>query len=635
MTCIPWLGGNSPGQCKLSLSDSQKRTELLHEFIYYIFDSIITPLIRTNFYVTESQVHRNHLFYFRHDVWRRLTEQPLAELTTTMLQEVKPAKAQRILARRCLGHGSLRFLPKTTGIRPILNLRRRALIKTNRAGKKGLYLGPSINSSVTPIYNMLNYERTRQPGGLGSTLQSLGEIHPRLKRFKECLQARQGNLPPDRLQQHLYFVKLDIQSCFDTIPQHKLIRLVERLVSEESYHITKHAEIRQSDDSSRSWQSHGSKQAKAVRKFVNRATPATRPVSLPDAISSGTTGQRKDTVFVDALAQKEYNTEDLLDLLDEHVRNNLVRIGRKYFRQRSGIPQGSVLSSILCNFFYAELEKEVLGFLDSDDALLMRLIDDFLLVTSDVQLARRFLRVMTKGYPAYGVSVNPAKSLVNFTASVDGIQIPRLLGSSLFPYCGNLIDTHTLDIYKDQERAVEGGDSAATSLSNSLTVESARGPGCSFHRKALSFLMHQLQPMYLDTRHNSLTTVLSNLYSNLVTCAMKMHQYMKSLPGRARPLPQVIIRTIRDVLQSAYRSCQAKQSVAAGESICSVHQAQVQYLGSAAFRFVLNRKQTRYPEVLRWLDLIGKAARPTSNPVAVRLGQVVRRGNLTFDGWRF
>lgn len=627
-------------QCKLSLSDSKKRSELLYEFIYYIFDSILIPLIRTNFYVTESQVHRNRLFYFRHDVWRRLTEQPLSQLTATMLQEVKQSKAQRMLSRRSFGSSSLRLLPKAMGVRPIFNLRRRMPIKTSWAGSKGFFLGPSINSTMTPIHNMLNYEKSRNPDRLGSAMQSLGELHPRLKRFKEHLQRQQGDLG---LQKPLYFVKLDIQSCFDTIPQHKLIRLVERLVSEEAYHITKHAEIRQSDELNRFWPMPG-RQAKAVRRFVGRAAPATKPVHLPNVIASGATGQRKDTVFVDTLVQKEHSTEDLLDLLDEHVRSNLVRIGKKYFRQLHGIPQGSVLSSMLCNFFYAELEREVLGFLKEDEALLLRLVDDFLLVTTRVPLATRFLQVMLKGHPAYGVSVNPDKSLVNFTASVGGIQIPRLVGSSLFPYCGNLIDTRTLEVYKDQERVLEGGDSAAATISNSLTVELARTPGRTFHRKVLASLMIQMHPMYLDTRHNSSTVVLLNLYSSFVTCAMKMYQYMKSLSSRMHPSPQVMIKTIGDVIQSAFNLCQAKRSEnlpghagfgACSPFACSVQRPQVQYLVAMAFRYVLSRKQTRYAAVLRWLEMEWKAARPNSDRAAVRMAQVVRKGNSMFAAWRF
>lgn len=116
ITSIPWLEPpkltSESSQCKLSQSDMQKRTELLHEFIHYLFDSILIPLIRTHFYVTESQSHRNRLFFFRHDVWRRLTEQPLATLKSNVFEELKPEMAQKVLGRRSLGYSFLRLLPR-------------------------------------------------------------------------------------------------------------------------------------------------------------------------------------------------------------------------------------------------------------------------------------------------------------------------------------------------------------------------------------------------------------------------------------------------------------------------------------------------------------------------------------------
>ncbi|KAF9883083.1 hypothetical protein FE257_004117 [Aspergillus nanangensis] len=636
ITQLPWLqplasqACKAPQPAKLSLTDLQKRKELFHEVIYYIFDSILVPLIRSNFYVTESQTHRNRLFYFRHDVWRRLTQQPLKNLRVSMFEELKLDKANHVLNRRSLGYGSLRLLPKATGIRPIMNLRRRMMQKNTWAGKTRQFLGPSINTTVAPISNMLNYEKSQNPSHLGSGVLSIGDIYSRLKGFKRYLSLDRPDLAPHR---PLYFVKLDIQSCFDTIPQERLIQVIEKVVSEQAYNMTKHVEMRPPTDFGGLGQQG---QSKATRRFVGRATPAANPQHLGEAISTGKINHRRNTVFVDTQTMKEHNADDLLELLNEHINNNLVKHGREYFRQRNGIPQGSVLSSLLCNLFYAEMERDVLGFLQTEDALLLRLIDDFLLITSDSKLAMRFLHVMIQGQPAYGVSVNPTKSLVNFAATVDGVHIPRLIDTSLFPYCGNLINTHTLEIHRDHERVLEGNDSAAVTLANSLTVESARAPGRSFHRKIIFAFVLLMHPMYFDTIHNTLTVVLSNLYANFMTSAMKMYRYMRQLPGRAHPGPKIICQTIQDAMHLTHRILQRQ-----GESRCEkstsnvVSRSHVQYLAAMAFRFVLGRKQTRYATVLRWLDGVAKQARPRSDQKCIQLAQVVRNGNIMYGGWRF
>jgi telomerase reverse transcriptase len=102
-------------------------------------------------------VHRYRMFYFRHDVWRSLAEPALVSLKSTMFEEIKLEKALKILESRSLGFSQVRLLPKQTGIRPIMNLRRRALKK----GSRNL-LGPSINAVLTPVYNVLSYEKASQ-----------------------------------------------------------------------------------------------------------------------------------------------------------------------------------------------------------------------------------------------------------------------------------------------------------------------------------------------------------------------------------------------------------------------------------------------------------------------------------------
>ena len=629
VTHISWLAPpnlrNSSGSAnqKLALSDFQKRTELMYEVIYYIFNFILIPLIRTNFYVTESQTHRNRLFYFRHDVWQSLTEQPMVDIKTKMFEQLNPEKVHVMLGKRSLGLGALRLLPKSAGLRPILNLKKRFLMKSQWGNKK-TYLGASVNSNLAPIHNMLNYERERCPEKLGSSLMSIGDMHSRLKDFKNQLGRRTPVSAGPKTGQfpQFFFVKLDIQACFDTIPQKKLLQLIEHLVSEEAYHVTRYVAI------------NPSMQGRAKRRYLGRAAPLAKQQYFPDLAAGGTSGAA-NTVYVDTIKQKEHDADELLCLLEEHVRNNLVKIGKHYFRQRNGIPQGSVLSSLLCNFFYAQLEQQDLNFLRPADSLLLRLVDDFLLITTDADQATEFLQVMHRGQPAYGVSVNPAKSMANFTAAADGIYLPRLEGSRLFPYCGCLIDTHTLEIHKDQDRMLEGGASAAATLSDTLTVETSRLPGRSFHRKMLALMRPQLHSMYLDADHNTRDVVLANLYTGFISAAMKMYRYMKALPGRAHLQHPIIIQTIKDLVHQTASQIQARRVSRPAPLTCFVQPSQLQYLASAAFRFVLRRKQTRYAPVLQWLDSLWRASRPATNTEALRLLRVVRKGDALFEAWRF
>jgi telomerase reverse transcriptase len=72
----------------------------------------------------------------------------------TMFEEVKLEKAKKLLSSRKLGFSQVRLLPKDTGVRPIMNLKRRAL----KPGSKK-YLGSSINTVLAPVYNAFTYEK--------------------------------------------------------------------------------------------------------------------------------------------------------------------------------------------------------------------------------------------------------------------------------------------------------------------------------------------------------------------------------------------------------------------------------------------------------------------------------------------
>ncbi len=442
-------------------SDLQKRREIFLEFLYYVFDSLLIPLIRSNFHVTESNAHQNRLFYFRHDVWRTMTEPAMTNIKLTMFEDIKTLKAKKLLDARTLGFSQIRLLPKVNGLRPITNLRRR--VTKLQDGK--VALGRSVNSVMTPVFNALDFEKRREPGLIGSALFSVGDMYPKLRAFATKLGC--GNA----LNRTLYFAKADAKSCFDTIPQRKVVKLMEQITSGDVYRLARHSEIkctrtyhyRRADDV---------EMLKPTRKFITTAKAAIDFTTFDEFVDGGRADDKKNTIFVESVVPTSQKRERLLDLLEEHVQMNLLKVGKKFYRQKAGIPQGSVLSSLLCNFFYAQLEKEYFAFLEPDESLLLRLIDDFLLITTNKDHAKRLLQTMHDGVEEYGVEVNPAKSLANFDVEINGHQVPRSMDDLKFPYCGNLIDTRTLTITKDRDRRKRTGMASAIYRMTALTRDS-------------------------------------------------------------------------------------------------------------------------------------------------------------------
>jgi telomerase reverse transcriptase len=310
---------------------------------------------------------------------------------------------------------------------------------------------------------------------------SVGEIYGRIKAFA-------AGLPHPRPR--LFFAKVDVRAAFDTIPQTAVLRLMGTIpdAARRQYTIAKHVEVKPSDGAAPAKSGAGPSAGSVPQgsKRWHSAAVADSFAPFPDRVDADLAPGRKNTIFVDAAVSHMHSTLSLLTLLAEHVDTNIVKIGKKYYRQRSGVPQGSVVSSMLCNYFYGDLEARHLGFLAADDgsregSLLMRLVDDFLLITTDEARAARFVRTMHAGVPEYGVAVNPAKTLVNFDLVVEGRPVPRVHeGAGGFPYCGTLIDCRTLEISRDRARG------AGVAVEDCLTVDRGRMPGQNFRRKMLS-----------------------------------------------------------------------------------------------------------------------------------------------------
>ncbi|OAA82106.1 Telomerase ribonucleoprotein complex - RNA-binding domain protein [Akanthomyces lecanii RCEF 1005] len=611
---LQWLQLPGYNGQKHSQQEALKQLEIFHELLYYIFDSLVIPLARNTFYVTESNNHRYQVFYFRQDVWKMVSERAMCAIKDGMLEELKVGDIQRTIDSRRLGFSQIRLLPKGAALRSITNLRRRFPSKHNNK-----ILGPSINTILAPIHNVLKLEKHLNPSNLGATLFSVGDIYKRLKEFRSQLPTP---LP------RLYFVKADVQSAFDTIPQEAVLKLMTAIPSQANYKVFKHAEVRAGERSltgtSTAIHDDNGTAAKTPPKPSRRwnwtAYPSdeSRPfLQRLDGHSSGHSSvaaaarQRKNTVFVNSAAQSRHDTRGLLRLLAEHVTDNHIKVGKKLYRQRRGIPQGSVLSSYLCNYFYADLEAKHLGFLREDSSsVLLRLIDDFLLITTDKRKAQRFAAVLHRGVPEYGVQVSSKKSLANFAVSVaarsgdgDGqqqqqqpVQIATVDSGADFPYCGVLINCRTLAVRKDVQRDQQ------IDVFNTLTVEHSRAPGQNFERKVLHTFKIQSHLMFYDTSHNSRATVFKTLRAAFRQTALKMWAYMRALGRASRPRPDVVKLTIMRTAEASYLILTNRFRKLKNQGYeCDIRKSQVARLAYEAFEEILSTKQTQHVEVVSWL----------------------------------
>ena len=602
---ISWLQPpNMPGNQKLAMSEVKKRLEILHEIVYYVFDSLIMPTIRGNFYVTESGPYRNQLFYFRHDVWRKLTEPSLAMMRLNLYEQIPTSQVRRVLDSKRLGYSYVRLLPKADGTRPITNLRRR-VVKT--VGGRRI-LGPSINTQLNPVFCALTYERHHDPAHLGGTILSIGGLRDKLKAFSGTVKSSK-----------LYFVKADVQSCFDSIPQRELLHTIEEILKHSHYRVMKYAQLK-STVVKRPDGSTGSRP-----RFPSLARPASSDDSSTASVVAHMLKQKAGLVVAETGMQKLWRSSQLLKLLQEHVQSNIVKMGRKHFRQADGIPQGSVLSSILCSYFYSAFEAEYLGFLNSS-CLLVRLIDDFLLITTERCKAQRFLQVMTTKHETYGISVNPDKTLASFDVLIKGKKIPRHSGREAFPYCGVAIDTNTLELRKERQRK-------DVFVQNGLTVDTSKHAGASLRRKVLASLKIQMQPMLLDPALNSTRRITVTLLEAFAEAGMKMHRYLKIMRTAHRPSQQHLITIVEGMIGAAMQySRSGDQITNEGQRGTNLTRNRVCWIAAASLERVLSVKQSQYPFVLQWLRSLLKHSEASMCMSRKSLEKLLEDSRRHFEG---
>ncbi|XP_021542783.1 telomerase reverse transcriptase isoform X2 [Neomonachus schauinslandi] len=367
-----WLRG-SPGARCVPAAEHRRREEILSRFLCWLMGTYVVELLRSFFYVTETTFQKNRLFFYRKSVWSQLQSIGIRQhFTRVHLRELSAADVRRHQeARAALLTSRLRFLPKPSGLRPIVNMDYVLGARTFRRDKKVQHL----TSQVKTLFSVLNYERARRPSLLGASVLGMDDIHRAWRAFVLRMRAR------DPAPQ-LYFVKVDVTGAYDALPQDRLVEVIANVIrpQENTYCVRQYAMVR------RTAQGH-------VRKSFKRhvSTFADLPPYMRQFVERlQETSSLRDAVVIEQSSSLNETSSGLFHLFLRLVHNHVIRIGGKSYVQCQGIPQGSILSTLLCSLCYGDMESRLFPGIQQDGVLL-RLVDDFLLVTPHLTQAQAFL----------------------------------------------------------------------------------------------------------------------------------------------------------------------------------------------------------------------------------------------------
>ena len=579
-----WLRDSRHSQ-HVSSEERQKMMQKLIRFIHFVFLKIVIPLIRHDFYVTEVESSFNRVVYYRRPVWACIERVALEVMKRSkVLQKLslKESKSYKLSGRVIV---PLRFVPKKHTVRPIMNMSKRQIFggsqsRTTRASS-------SVNLRLSNTYKALKYEADRFPLALGASVYGADGIFkkltPFLKRFVH--------------EKPLYFLAMDVMTCYDSIAQEKCFDIVKHVLREDEYVFQKYASMHP-EPANRSTRTKFVKSARALgeeEQFLKLAQSMSKT--------------KRNSVFTDGVTYTSDSKTNLIENLRDHIFENTVQVGPgRTFLQTHGIPQGSVLSSLMCNLYYGHMECSkcphlLLPLSEQEErqkrrpamgeSVLLRLIDDYLLVTTSRPIAEGFAAMMHRGVAEYSCKINASKTKSSVSLHLKGtngehVCIPAST-SKWLPWCGWLINVETGEFqadYAKYENVVSGMSDKVTAAVN----------GNDFGKKMRSFLKPKCHALLFDASLNSAWTIRLNVLQIFLIGAMKFHCLVVRLPLKPANNPSFFSQVVEDTCKYGYwvvRDRCAKFGKSSQVKLC-----EVAYLGMCAFHFILKRKQSRYRSLL-------------------------------------
>ncbi|KAG2179042.1 hypothetical protein INT43_001891 [Umbelopsis isabellina] len=490
------------------------------------------------------------------DVWHDISQPAVSRLISVNFTTFDASKFE---------FSCLRLLPKGANVRPITNMKRR-FQKDANGSQIEQTAHKSANNVLANALRALTFEKEEIPELLGSSIMSFEEFYKTLANYKEWYLSTEKT---NSERPNLYFAKVDIKSCFDSIEQDVLLGILDKILSQDEYIIKRYSTM---------FATTGGKIHFRHKTYAQNADDydsfQTQALKMSETLPN--------TIFVDNVLHKFEDRDELLELIRRHIKCNVVKIGSGFYRQTVGIPQGSCLSTMLCSYFYGSMENEELSFLKNDqNALLMRFVDDFICISPNKATVQKFTTTMHKGSIKYGCFVSHAKSLVNFDMMYNGVSVAKLENTFEFPWCGFLIDTRDLEVYSNYQQYF------TCHLQDTLTTEFNKHPGLTLVHKGMLTMKPKLRPVFVSKMFNRPETISRNIFEAFLLCAFKLCASASILKytGVAYLDEQFLLKAIWHIVLTTTHLVKRKLS-----------SLSVIWLGLHAFHLALKRKSRLAPK---------------------------------------
>lgn len=394
-----WLGYDKCGASNDQFADSM---ELLEKFLLWYFKLLVPNIMVFFFYCTEVS-STTSVIYFRRDVWMDMVTPFRESYFSEHLVENPICRNHASYALSSFNHSRFRIVPKKA------DKQFRVISVPNKGvdeAENKLYYQNKRNV-IMPVQEILSHLRSKRPTNfqkLNSTMQITGAI----QEFKIGLLEKYKTLPV------LHFMKFDIASCYDSIPRNKVIRVIRRLLEKDDGYLV---------------------------RVTSRYNPRSGKMSTFEVINGKGT-ENMHSMIVDKARTRYFSAEDIIGVLESELFKTVIWDNDKCYLRKDGLFQGSSLSGLIVDILYDDLLEHYSEFkrMDNTESIILRLADDFLIVSTDANTISQVQKLAYSGFLEYNAKVNVDKIIV---------ENSQVSSERSLQFCGLDICLMSLEVWKD------------------------------------------------------------------------------------------------------------------------------------------------------------------------------------------
>lgn len=375
---------------------------LYSNFFKWLLEVLVPDIVASFFYCSEIS-GTTEIIFFKHSIWDEISKPFIKNYFKELLHENGQCRNHDSYLLSDYNHCRMRLVPKTAPCEF------RLITVPSKGVDAEEHLEFRINQvrNVAPIQSVLKYLRMKKKTHF-TKLSSISGISDAISRFKRNLLEKFDILP------NLYYMKFDIANCYDSVPRQKVIAVLkELLASKKDFYV-------------RSYTYFDSKKlAVKVKKIVNE-------IEEP----------KGSDILIDQVRTYHFTPADVLKAVEIEIFRTSLYVNDICFLRKDGLFQGSSFSALLVDLIYDDLLLHYKEFESKPnvDSLILRIADDFLVISTSKTQIDDINRLAISGFKLYNASVKKEK--IYLMSSQNSAE-------QHFTFCALRINIKKLEVLKE------------------------------------------------------------------------------------------------------------------------------------------------------------------------------------------